>query len=111
MKLTDFDVVTFDRCGTLIDWEAGLLEALSPLLARANVDRDAALQTFAEFESRQQAETGAMTSRVSAPPSHPRARRRWTFISTVSRSRRQHTKRCSRLNQPCSGDKSRIMRI
>ncbi len=30
MKLTDFDVLTFDCYGTLIDWESGILDALRP---------------------------------------------------------------------------------
>ena len=34
MKLSDFKVLTFDCYGTLIDWETGLLEALSPLVGR-----------------------------------------------------------------------------
>jgi FMN phosphatase YigB (HAD superfamily) len=35
MKLTDYKVLTFDCYGTLIDWEAGILAALQPLLAKA----------------------------------------------------------------------------
>ncbi len=37
VRLRDFDVLTFDCYGTLIDWESGLYAALGPLLARANV--------------------------------------------------------------------------
>lgn len=48
-----FDVLTFDTYGTLIDWEAGLLAALRPVLARASVqiDDDALLEAFARHES------------------------------------------------------------
>lgn len=60
MKLTDFKVLTFDCYGTLIDWETGIAEALSALPDRASVDREQALQTFAEFESRQQILTPQM---------------------------------------------------
>lgn len=62
MKLRDFDVLTFDCYGTLIDWESGLYAALAPLLTRAGVslDRDAALAAFAELEARQQAATPDM---------------------------------------------------
>lgn len=62
MKLADFDVLTFDCYGTLIDWESGLYAALAPLLSRAGVDlsRDAVLEAFALCESRQQALTRAM---------------------------------------------------
>ena len=31
MKLTDFKALTFDCYGALIDWEAGMIEALKPL--------------------------------------------------------------------------------
>jgi 2-haloacid dehalogenase len=59
MQLSDFSVLTFDCYGTLIDWETGLFTALQPLLARSGVglSRDAALETFAAHESRQQAAT------------------------------------------------------
>ena len=33
-KLTDFEALTFDCYGTLIDWESGIIEALKPLTAR-----------------------------------------------------------------------------
>ena len=62
MKLADFDVLSFDCYGTLIDWESGLYAALAPLLARGGgeLSRDAVLQAFASLESRQQAVTPAM---------------------------------------------------
>jgi 2-haloacid dehalogenase len=49
----DFDVLTFDCYGTLIDWEDGLLAALRPPLAAhgLNVDDDSALQAFARHEA------------------------------------------------------------
>jgi 2-haloacid dehalogenase len=84
MKLSDFDVLTFDCYGTLIDWESGIYDALAPLLLRAGVDpsgagstlphagmglsragvdlsRDGALEAFARLESRQQEKTPGMT--------------------------------------------------
>lgn len=62
MKLSDFDVLSFDCYGTLIDWESGLYAALVPLLARAGVDlsHDAVLEAFALCESRQQSLTPEM---------------------------------------------------
>ncbi len=62
MKLTDFQALTFDCYGTLIDWESGIHTALGPLLAKVGreMSRDAALETFAKAESRQQAETPGM---------------------------------------------------
>ncbi|HYZ21986.1 MAG TPA: haloacid dehalogenase type II [Rhodopila sp.] len=62
MKLSDFQVLTFDCYGTLIDWETGLYTAFQPLLRRLGtpVPRDAVLEAFARRESRQQALTPAM---------------------------------------------------
>jgi 2-haloacid dehalogenase len=84
MKLADFDVLSFDCYGTLIDWENGIHAALAPLLARAGagsasvngraahagmglsrsdveLSRDAVLEAFARLESRQQEKTPEMT--------------------------------------------------
>ena len=36
MKLTDFDTLTFDCYGTLIDWETGIFQGLRPLLERVS---------------------------------------------------------------------------
>jgi 2-haloacid dehalogenase len=62
MKLSDFEVLSFDCYGTLIDWESGIYAALTPLLSRASAPptRDKALEAFAERESRQQTLTPAM---------------------------------------------------
>ncbi|HBK08774.1 MAG TPA: haloacid dehalogenase type II [Acetobacteraceae bacterium] len=62
MKLSDFDVLSFDCYGTLIDWESGIWDALQPLLERAGSDesRDAALEAFARLEARQQETTPDM---------------------------------------------------
>ncbi len=62
MALKDYDALTFDCYGTLIDWESGLYTALGPLLSRAGVSlsRDTVLETFARHESAQQAATPAM---------------------------------------------------
>ena len=62
LKLSDFQVLTFDCYGTLIDWESGLHSALAPLLTRsgAALSRDQALEVFSQFEVRQQALTPDM---------------------------------------------------
>jgi len=81
MKLADFDVMTFDCYGTLIDWESGIYTALAPLLSRAGalqdetapsragiglsrsdvaLSRDAVLEAFARLEVRQQETTPDM---------------------------------------------------
>jgi len=61
MKLTDFDTLTFDCYGTLIDWETGIFEGLRPLLERVNppLTRDQVLEAHARHESSQQAYTPA----------------------------------------------------
>lgn len=62
MKLTDFDALTFDCYGTLIDWERGIVKGLAPLAARTRraLSRDQILEAFAQCESPQQHETPAM---------------------------------------------------
>ena len=75
MKLADFDVLTFDCYGTLINWESGIHAALGPLLQRAGIplhggapssrsgvawSRDAVLEAFARIEVRQQENTPGM---------------------------------------------------
>jgi 2-haloalkanoic acid dehalogenase type II len=58
MDLSQFQALTFDVYGTLIDWETGIVEALAPWAARngLNPDRDALLAAFARHETtRQQA--------------------------------------------------------
>jgi 2-haloalkanoic acid dehalogenase type II len=61
MKLTDFDVLTFDCYGTLIDWESGMVEALKPLTAKVDpqLSRDQILEAHARHESAQQVFTPA----------------------------------------------------
>ncbi|HSF14039.1 MAG TPA: haloacid dehalogenase type II [Vicinamibacteria bacterium] len=57
MSLDDFDVLTFDCYGTLIDWETGIWDALQPLIAangRSDILRLNALEAFAELESREE---------------------------------------------------------
>ena len=53
LKFNDFEVLTFDCYGTLIDWESGLWEALHPILAdhRIDVTTHKALELYGELES------------------------------------------------------------
>ncbi|MDP7550481.1 MAG: hypothetical protein QF896_04715 [Acidimicrobiales bacterium] len=47
-RLTAHSVLTFDCYGTLIDWEAGIWEALQPLLggeSAGDVSREQAIRT------------------------------------------------------------------
>jgi len=53
--LSDFEVLSFDCYGTLIDWETGIWDAFQPVLmenGRDDISRAALLEAFAEEESR-----------------------------------------------------------
>lgn len=58
VRLGDFKVLTFDCYGTLIDWETGILEALSPFVERSEKELacEEILASFARYESREEAE-------------------------------------------------------
>jgi len=58
MNLTDFDVLSFDCYGTLIDWEAGIWESLQPWMTRVGLDKgqDEILRDFAEAEAEAEAD-------------------------------------------------------
>jgi 2-haloacid dehalogenase len=58
-RLSDFQVLTFDCYGTLIDWETGIVRAIGPWLEGHGVraTRDQILAAFAAAEAPQQAET------------------------------------------------------
>lgn len=54
MDFGSFEALTFDCYGTLVDWERGILEALTPVLAAHGADAggdEAALERFARLES------------------------------------------------------------
>lgn len=61
MRIADFEALSFDCYGTLIDWETGIWEALQPWARRtgASPEREAALVAFAEAEAAAQAATPA----------------------------------------------------
>jgi 2-haloalkanoic acid dehalogenase type II len=79
MKLADFDTLTFDCYGTLIDWESGIHTALLPLIAKAGngFGRDAALEAFARHESAQEHETPAMIYSDLLAHVHARLAKEW----------------------------------
>src|SRR5688572_12665968 len=61
MLLSDFQVLTFDCYGTLIDWESGLIEALKPLTSKTKrLARNEVLEAHARHESAQQQQTPYM---------------------------------------------------
>ena len=53
LRFDDFDVLTFDCYGTLIDWETGILDALRPVFASHQVELvpDRTLELYGELES------------------------------------------------------------
>ena len=61
IELDQFEVLTFDCYGTLIDWETGIWEALRPVLAAHQVDLPPkqALELYGELESAAEAGFGA----------------------------------------------------
>ncbi|HET7412190.1 MAG TPA: HAD family hydrolase, partial [Pararhizobium sp.] len=61
MRLQDFKALTFDCYGTLIDWETGITEGLTPLTSRVGraLTRDEILAAHARHESAQQSQTPA----------------------------------------------------
>ncbi len=62
-SLTEFNVLSFDCYGTLIDWETGIWDALQPLLARnrGGVSRAQALAGFGALEDRIERESPTLT--------------------------------------------------
>lgn len=59
MKFSDFDTLTFDVVGTLIDFETGILDWFRPTLKRYGVSKtdEEVLTAFAAVEDRYQRET------------------------------------------------------
>jgi 2-haloacid dehalogenase len=53
LNLNQFDVLTFDCYGTLIDWENGILNALRPILLahQVHIDDEQALTLFGTYEA------------------------------------------------------------
>jgi 2-haloacid dehalogenase len=53
LNFDQFEVLTFDCYGTLIDWETGIWAALGPILAthQVHVSPDKALELFGELEA------------------------------------------------------------
>ena len=85
MKLTDFDTLTFDCYGTLIDWETGIFESLRPLLERVKqpLTRDQVLEAHARHESSQQTYTPAKRYRELLPIVYKRLAEEWQVPFTL----------------------------
>ena len=65
MRLSDFNTLTFDCYGTLIDWESGMANALEPLTrkVKTSLTRDQILETHGRFEVAQEVQTPSMRYR------------------------------------------------
>lgn len=79
MKLSDFDTLTFDCYGTLVDWESGIFEGLRPLLERVKrpLGRDEVLEAHARHESSQQKYTPAKRYQELLPIVYKRLAEEW----------------------------------
>jgi 2-haloalkanoic acid dehalogenase type II len=79
VKLGDFDALTFDCYGTLIDWETGIVSNLAPLVEKAGggLGTDAVLETFARHEAAQEAETPDMIYSRLLAVVHGRIAKEW----------------------------------
>jgi 2-haloalkanoic acid dehalogenase type II len=79
MRLSDFKALTFDCYGTLIDWEAGILNELKPWARRNGLDLpdDRILEDFAEIESAVEHDHPAMIYRDVLAEVHRRLARSW----------------------------------
>ena len=87
IRLADFDTLTFDCYGTLIDWESGIWDALQPLIAfsgRDDLTRQVALADFARAESGQQAEAPAMIYPEVLARVHGALARQWSIATTAA---------------------------
>jgi len=60
MSLLDYDALTFDCYGTLIDWETGLLRAIADALPEEDRPADEVLETFGRFESEEETAAPAL---------------------------------------------------
>jgi putative hydrolase of the HAD superfamily len=86
MKLTDFKALTFDCYGTLIDWEAGMIEALKPLTSMAplGLSRNEILEAHARHESSQQLQTPAKIYRELLATVYRRLAEEWGVAASWS---------------------------
>ena len=108
MLLTDFDALTFDCYGTLIDWESGMVEALKALTDRAQrpLTRDQILEAHARHESSQQQYTPAKRYRDLLPIVYKRLAEEWgvplTRIASSMGGRSEIGRRSKILRAHCS---------
>lgn len=89
MQLSDFEVLTFDCYGTLIDWETGIIQALKPWLdqhGKAFSD-DVILATFAKYESQAQTDSPSMLYPDILSKVHKALAKEWDMSPTEEEAR------------------------
>ena len=93
MNLVEFDALSFDCYGTLIDWEAGIAAVLGPWAREHGLDLDdeALLRAYADHEARAKTETPAVRYRRSWPVAFTRSP---PSSARRCRSRRRSAWRC-----------------
>jgi 2-haloacid dehalogenase len=81
MRLTDFQVLTFDCYGTLIDWESGIIEALQPLVRRSGeaFTDDQLLEAHARHEAALEAKCPTLPYPDILARVHARIAREWSL--------------------------------
>ena len=84
MPLRDFEALTFDVYGTLIDWETGITRALRPLTDRVDrkMSRDEVLEAHARHESYQQEATPSRKYRDVLAVVYRRLAEQWRIAVT-----------------------------
>src|SRR5271170_8491346 len=84
MSLSQFEVLSFDCYGTLIDWETGTIDARKLLAERAkrNLTRNQILEAHARHESSQQRQTPAMRYRDLLSIVYKRLAEEWGVAAT-----------------------------
>jgi 2-haloalkanoic acid dehalogenase type II len=85
MRLTDYEALTFDCYGTLIDWETGMVEGLRGLTSKVEreLTRNEILQAHARHESEQQRYTPTKLYRELLPVVYKRLAEQWGVSYTV----------------------------
>jgi len=89
MELSDFEVLTFDCYGTLIDWETGIIQALKPWLIQNGKDssENVILTSHAKCESREQARRPTMLYPDILFNVHKALAKEWDIPSTDEQAR------------------------
>jgi 2-haloalkanoic acid dehalogenase type II len=85
MRLTEYKALSFDCYGTLIDWESGMVEALSGLTSKVDrpLSRNEILEAHAFHESSQQLQTPGKPYREILPIVYKRLAEQWGVSVTI----------------------------